>query len=167
MLPSLGHPAFTLILRLRQMCKINVKKQSCSSLNDHNFCSSSVDDLITLHTVPWDGMGTDDCGICLCDQDNTSLSLAQCRHTYHRACLVALINNSGKSFIECPTCKKVYGVKTGTMPSSGWISHTLSPRPLPGYEACGTIEITFNFRPGIQVRTERVRTFVTLLFTGT
>jgi len=111
---------------------------------------ASVDDLINLHTVPWDGQSTDDCGICLCEQDNTSLSLAQCRHTYHRACLEALINNSGKTFIECPTCKKVYGVKTGTMPSSGRISHILIPSPLPGYEACGTIEITFNFGPGIQ-----------------
>lgn len=111
---------------------------------------TSVHDLITLHTVPWDGLGTDDCGICLCPQDSTSLSLAMCRHTYHRACLEALITNAGKSFIECPTCKKVYGVKTGTMPSSGRISHILHSFSLPGYENCGTIEITFNFGPGIQ-----------------
>merc|ERR1719221_2071663 len=42
----------------------------------HSNPPSNVD-LISANTVPWDGSASE-CAICLCEQDNTSLSLAQC-----------------------------------------------------------------------------------------
>ena len=109
-------------------------------------------DLISLHTVAWAGGDTEEeCPICLVEQDATSLSLAGCGHTYHRACLEALLRSSARTYIECPKCKRVYGERRGNMPTSGTISHTLSPAQLPGHQGAGSIEITFNFRPGVQV----------------
>ena len=114
-------------------------------------------DLISANTVAWAGAGSggdgdrEECNICLTDQDGSSLSLSQCGHTYHRACLQQLINSSAREFLQCPTCKKVYGVKTGTMPTSGTISHRLLPNKLAGYESApGCIEITFRFSGGVQ-----------------
>merc|ERR1719244_2192578 len=110
-------------------------------------------DLISDNTVPWNGSSGDkECTICLCDHDSTSLSLAKCGHTFHRACLEALIKTSSNSFIECPYCKTVYGTKMGNMPTTGRINHNIKSMPLPGYERCGSIEILFNFTPGIQGR---------------
>ena len=63
-----------------------------------------------------------------------------------------MINATAKTFIECPYCKKVYGTKTGNMPSTGAIFHVVrSDIRLPGYTGTGSIEITFNFSGGIQV----------------
>merc|ERR1719323_456301 len=116
--------------------------------------SSGGSDLIGDNTVPWSGVtgdkDDDECSICMCDHDNSSLSLSQCLHTYHRACLESLIKHSSKTFIECPKCRKVYGIKMGNMPTTGTISHCLTRNSLPGYEGCGWIQITFNFAPGIQ-----------------
>lgn len=108
-------------------------------------------DLISAHTVAWaGGDAEEECPICLVEQDATSLSLAGCGHTYHRACLEALLRSSARTYIECPKCKRVYGERRGNMPTSGTISHTLSPAQLPGHQGAGSIEITFNFRPGVQ-----------------
>ena len=117
---------------------------------------ASGGDLISSNTVAWTGGGGDggereEGNICLTEQDETSLSLSQCGHTYHRDCLRQLINSSAREFLQCPTCKKVYGVKTGTMPTTGSISHRLLPLKLQGYESApGCIEITFTFRNGTQ-----------------
>ncbi|ROL46436.1 E3 ubiquitin-protein ligase DTX4 [Anabarilius grahami] len=43
--------------------------------------------------------------------------LAQCGHLYHLQCLVAMYNNGNKDgSLQCPTCKTIYGVKTGNQP---------------------------------------------------
>ena len=108
-------------------------------------------DLISANTLPWDGR-EGECNICLSAHDETSLSLSQCGHTYHLACLQQLLQSSASTFLQCPTCKKVYGVKQGTMPTTGSVSHRLLPTTLPGYEtAAGCIEITFVMRGGLQV----------------
>jgi len=110
-----------------------------------------VEDLIRDNTVPWNGKGEDkECTICLSDQDSTSLSLSKCGHTFHRACLEALIKSSSNTFIECPYCKTVYGTKMGNMPTTGRINHSIKSMALSGYENCGCFEIIFNFTPGIQ-----------------
>ena len=115
-------------------------------------------DLISAHTVAWaGGDAEEECPICLVEQDATSLSLAGCGHTYHRACLEALLRSSARTYIECPKCKRVYGERRGNMPTSGTISHTLSPAQLPGHQGAGSIEITFNFRPGVQVSVQRLQ----------
>ena len=52
---------------------------------------------------------------------------------------------------QCPTCKKSYGVKTGDMPNGQMSVRNLPSTHLPGHERHGTIEITYNFRPGVYV----------------
>ena len=52
--------------------------------------------------------------------------------------------------VTCPTCKKVYGIRTGDMPDGTMhIRHTR--QSLPGHEGHGTIEIVYNFSPGVHV----------------
>ena len=109
-------------------------------------------DLISSHTGPWRGE-QGECCICLGENDETSRTLSLCGHSFHLDCLRQLINSSAKTFLQCPTCKKVYGIKVGTMPTTGTISHRLLPVKLPGHEAArGCIEITFTMRGGVQAR---------------
>eukprot|EP00092_Neocalanus_flemingeri_P017470 GFUD01018898.1.p1 GENE.GFUD01018898.1~~GFUD01018898.1.p1 ORF type:complete len:454 (+),score=103.49 GFUD01018898.1:200-1363(+) len=134
----------------------------------HQPSSSQASDTLSQYTVPWvqpaTPAGEEDqpqCSICLCDlEDNSSysadssyapvLSLNSCVHSFHSACLTALISNSPSPFLQCPTCKKVYGIRTGTRPSTGSMSHRLLQSSLPGHTDCGTIELHFQFTPGIQ-----------------
>ena len=116
--------------------------------------AASGGDVISNNSQPWTGFPGEECAICLCDNDSDSLTLP-CGHSYHRACLEALIKSSAKNYLECPTCKKVYGTKPGNMPTTGRIGHVLTNHRLPGYEQCGCIEITYHFSPGIQVKTEK------------
>jgi len=112
--------------------------------------------------VPWRGSSTEDCSICLggLSEEQSSynsssglaaaLTLSQCGHSYHAACLLALLAASPSQFLQCPTCKKVYGVRTGTRPTTGSMSHRLSGTSLPGHPNCGTIELQFHFTGGVQ-----------------
>jgi len=123
-------------------------------------------DILAKYTTPWvePTPQPDDppqCSICLLDLGDTSsyssdttlapvLTLVDCNHSFHSACLTALLANSPSPFLQCPTCKKVYGVRTGTRPRTGTMAHRIVSTPLPGHSGCGTIEITFMFSPGIQ-----------------
>ena len=42
-------------------------------------------------------------------------------------------------------------MKTGDMPDGNMSVKSLPSTRLPGHEGCGTIEITYNFRPGVYV----------------
>ena len=53
--------------------------------------------------------------------------------------------------LTCPTCKKVYGTKTGDMPDSGNMGVSRTSRSLPGHPGYSTIEIVYNFTSGISV----------------
>ncbi|KAF7666012.1 hypothetical protein LDENG_00123180 [Lucifuga dentata] len=76
--------------------------------------------------------------------------LAQCGHQYHFQCLVAMYNNGNKDgSLQCPTCKTIYGVKTGNQPS-GKMEYHVIPHSLPGHPDCKTIRIIYNIPPGIQ-----------------
>ncbi|CAM4479570.1 unnamed protein product [Leuciscus chuanchicus] len=76
--------------------------------------------------------------------------LAQCGHLYHLQCLVAMYNNGNKDgSLQCPTCKTIYGVKTGNQPP-GKMEYHVIPHSLPGYPDCKTIRIIYNIPPGIQ-----------------
>ena len=55
-----------------------------------------------------------------------------------------------QSGFQCPTCKKSYGIRTGDMPP-GTMNVAIKQFSLPGHEGCNTIEITYNFKPGVQV----------------
>uniref|UniRef100_A0A3B4BJM7 E3 ubiquitin-protein ligase n=1 Tax=Periophthalmus magnuspinnatus TaxID=409849 RepID=A0A3B4BJM7_9GOBI len=70
--------------------------------------------------------------------------LGKCGHMYHLLCLVAMYNNGNKDgSLQCPTCKTIYGEKTGTQPP-GKMEYHVIPHCLPGYPDSKTI---------IQVRT--------------
>ncbi|XP_008315540.1 E3 ubiquitin-protein ligase DTX4 isoform X2 [Cynoglossus semilaevis] len=76
--------------------------------------------------------------------------LAQCGHQYHFQCLVAMYNNGNKDgSLQCPTCKTIYGVKTGNQPA-GKMEYHVIPHSLPGHPDSKTIRIIYNIPPGIQ-----------------
>ncbi|XP_078087655.1 E3 ubiquitin-protein ligase DTX4-like [Mustelus asterias] len=76
--------------------------------------------------------------------------LSKCGHSFHVLCLVAMYNNGNKDgSLQCPTCKTIYGVKTGTQPPGKMEYHTI-PHSLPGYPDSKTIRIIYNIPPGIQ-----------------
>ncbi|XP_054828763.1 E3 ubiquitin-protein ligase DTX4 [Eublepharis macularius] len=76
--------------------------------------------------------------------------LSKCGHMYHLHCLVAMYNNGNKDgSLQCPTCKSIYGVKTGTQPP-GKMEYHLIPHSLPGHLDCKTIRIIYNIPPGVQ-----------------
>uniref|UniRef100_A0A3B3VJS5 E3 ubiquitin-protein ligase n=1 Tax=Poecilia latipinna TaxID=48699 RepID=A0A3B3VJS5_9TELE len=76
--------------------------------------------------------------------------LTQCGHQYHFQCLVAMYNNGNKDgSLQCPTCKTIYGVKTGNQPA-GKMEYHVIPHSLPGHPDCKSIRIIYNIPPGIQ-----------------
>ncbi|XP_051477728.1 E3 ubiquitin-protein ligase DTX4 isoform X2 [Apus apus] len=77
--------------------------------------------------------------------------LMKCGHVFHLHCLVAMYNNGNKDgSLQCPTCKTIYGVKTGTQPP-GKMEYHIIPHALPGHSDCKTIRIIYNIPPGVQV----------------
>ncbi|XP_019362250.1 PREDICTED: E3 ubiquitin-protein ligase DTX1 [Gavialis gangeticus] len=76
--------------------------------------------------------------------------LGKCGHMYHLLCLVAMYNNGNKDgSLQCPTCKAIYGEKTGTQPPGKMEFHII-PHSLPGYTDCKTIRIIYDIPTGIQ-----------------
>jgi len=135
--------------------------QPAARINNHN---NANEDFLSRNTIPWTkscSSTSTDCNICLTDlEDNSSyssstnlaqvLSLQNCKHPFHTACLLALMKNNPSPFLQCPTCKRVHGVRTGTRPLNGTMKHRLIGSSLPGYSGCGTIELVFTFWAGIQ-----------------
>ncbi|XP_012677465.1 probable E3 ubiquitin-protein ligase DTX2 isoform X2 [Clupea harengus] len=76
--------------------------------------------------------------------------LTKCGHTLHMLCMLAMYNNGNKDgSIQCPSCKTIYGQKTGTQPKGKMEIYSVS-QSLPGHSDCGTIQIVYNILPGIQ-----------------
>ena len=50
---------------------------------------------------------------------------------------------------------QVSGSKWGDMPSTGTMAYRVVPKGLPGFEDYHSIQITYNFQNGIQVRRKR------------
>uniref|UniRef100_A0A4W5M2L7 E3 ubiquitin-protein ligase n=1 Tax=Hucho hucho TaxID=62062 RepID=A0A4W5M2L7_9TELE len=76
--------------------------------------------------------------------------LGKCGHIYHLLCLVAMYNNGNKDgSLQCPTCKAIYGEKTGTQPP-GKMDYHVIPHCLPGYPEAKTIRIVYDIPAGIQ-----------------
>uniref|UniRef100_A0A8C6UZK5 E3 ubiquitin-protein ligase n=1 Tax=Neogobius melanostomus TaxID=47308 RepID=A0A8C6UZK5_9GOBI len=76
--------------------------------------------------------------------------LGKCGHMYHLLCLVAMYNNGNKDgSLQCPTCKTIYGEKTGTQPP-GKMEYHVIPHCLPGYSDSKTIRIVYDIPAGIQ-----------------
>jgi len=106
----------------------------------------------TLSWQPQRGGETQQCSICLgdLDEDEECRSLSLCKHIFHSGCLEAMLKSGSSTFLQCPTCKKVHGVRTGTRPTTGRMAHRCTNNSLPGHDGYGTIEIHFNFSPGVQ-----------------
>lgn len=64
--------------------------------------------------------------------------------------LVVLALSPQDGSLQCPTCKTIYGVKTGTQPP-GKMEYHLIPHSLPGHPDCKTIRIIYSIPPGVQV----------------
>uniref|UniRef100_A0A8C7E349 E3 ubiquitin-protein ligase n=1 Tax=Naja naja TaxID=35670 RepID=A0A8C7E349_NAJNA len=76
--------------------------------------------------------------------------LAKCAHTFHLLCVLAMYTSGNKDgSLQCPSCKAIYGEKTGTQPSGKMDVHKL-PESLPGHENHGSIQITYYINRGIQ-----------------
>ncbi|XP_053130964.1 probable E3 ubiquitin-protein ligase DTX2 isoform X2 [Hemicordylus capensis] len=76
--------------------------------------------------------------------------LAKCGHTFHLLCVLAMYTSGNKDgSLQCPSCKTIYGEKTGTQPSGKMDVSTL-PESLPGYAGCGSIQIAYYINKGIQ-----------------
>ncbi|XP_076867224.1 putative E3 ubiquitin-protein ligase DTX2 isoform X2 [Brachyhypopomus gauderio] len=74
----------------------------------------------------------------------------KCGHTLHTLCMLAMYNNGNKDgSLQCPSCKTIYGEKTGTQPKGKMEIYSV-PQSLPGHPDCGTIQIIYNIPPGIQ-----------------
>lgn len=54
--------------------------------------------------------------------------------------------------LQCPTCKAIYGEKTGTQPP-GKMEYHVIPHCLPGYPEAKTIRIVYDIPAGLQVTT--------------
>ncbi|XP_017558341.1 E3 ubiquitin-protein ligase DTX1 [Pygocentrus nattereri] len=76
--------------------------------------------------------------------------LGKCGHVYHLLCLVAMYSNGNKDgSLQCPTCKAIYGEKTGTQPP-GKMEYHVIPHSLPGSPESKTIRIVYDIPAGIQ-----------------
>ncbi|XP_028321718.1 putative E3 ubiquitin-protein ligase DTX2 isoform X2 [Gouania willdenowi] len=74
----------------------------------------------------------------------------KCGHTLHMLCMLAMYNNGTKDgSLQCPSCKTIYGEKTGTQPKGKMEIYSIS-QALPGHPDCGTIQIIYSIPPGIQ-----------------
>nr|XP_057944307.1 probable E3 ubiquitin-protein ligase DTX2 isoform X2 [Doryrhamphus excisus] len=75
----------------------------------------------------------------------------KCGHTLHMLCMLAMYNNGTKDgSLQCPSCKTIYGEKTGTQPLKGKMEIYSIAQALPGHPDCGTIQIIYSIPPGIQ-----------------
>ncbi|KAM6315755.1 putative E3 ubiquitin-protein ligase DTX2 isoform 3-T4 [Podargus strigoides] len=76
--------------------------------------------------------------------------LTNCQHSFHMLCMVAMYSNGNKDgSLQCPSCKTIYGEKTGTQPK-GKMEVSTFPQSLPGHKDCGTIQIVYHISKGIQ-----------------
>nr|XP_034995473.1 probable E3 ubiquitin-protein ligase DTX2 isoform X2 [Zootoca vivipara] len=76
--------------------------------------------------------------------------LAKCAHTFHLLCVLAMYTSGNKDgSLQCPSCKTIYGEKTGTQPN-GKMDVSILSESLPGNEDCGSIQITYHINRGVQ-----------------
>ncbi|XP_069002026.1 probable E3 ubiquitin-protein ligase DTX2 isoform X2 [Embiotoca jacksoni] len=74
----------------------------------------------------------------------------KCGHTLHMLCMLAMYNNGTKDgSLQCPSCKTIYGEKTGTQPKGKMEIYSIA-QSLPGHPDCGTIQIIYSIPPGVQ-----------------
>ncbi|NXC36600.1 DTX3L ligase, partial [Campylorhamphus procurvoides] len=85
-----------------------------------------------------------ECPICMEIIDNKE-TLTKCKHAFCKNC----ISRAMAIKQVCPVCNTVYGVMKGDQPE-GTMSTRKYVFSLPGYPGCGTIEICYDMKGGIQ-----------------
>ena len=85
-----------------------------------------------------------DCTMCMNQYKDPVYGLP-CGHYFCKSCINCFIEKSS----TCPQCshEKLF---RGNQPAGFMTWKTESRKSLPGYESCGTIVITYNFKEGIQ-----------------
>lgn len=73
------------------------------------------------------------------------------RDEHFFVCFSVSLNQDGS--LQCPTCKTIYGEKTGTQPP-GKMEYHVIPHCLPGYPDSKSIRIVYDIPAGIQVRSK-------------
>ena len=111
-------------------------------------------EMVSLYSIDTDKCEEGEvCSICL-EKLNLScfLFLSQCKHKFHRDCLVKIVEfQCNQNYIQCSNCKLIYGEKTGNMPANSqmsWIKQ--SGMSLSGYNTFGIIVIKYNICNGVQ-----------------
>ncbi|XP_078277675.1 E3 ubiquitin-protein ligase DTX1 isoform X1 [Rhinoraja longicauda] len=119
----------------RYMQKVkNPPDEDCTICMERLVSSSGYDGVLNLKGVKSELVGR----------------LSKCSHMYHLLCLVAMYNNGNKDgSLQCPTCKAIYGEKTGTQPP-GKMEYHVIPHSLPGYPEFKTIRIVYDIPAGLQ-----------------
>ncbi|NXN49805.1 DTX3L ligase, partial [Rynchops niger] len=86
----------------------------------------------------------DVCPICMETIKNKEI-LRKCNHAFCKSCIDQAMTYKQ----ACPVCNTVYGLMEGNQPEGTMSVRTMSSS-LSGYPNCGTIEITYSMRAGIQ-----------------
>ncbi|NXR93828.1 DTX3L ligase, partial [Hypocryptadius cinnamomeus] len=86
----------------------------------------------------------DECPICRDTIENKEI-LEKCKHAFCKACIDRAMTYKQ----ACPVCNTVCGVLTGNQPEGTMSAKTMG-FSLPGYPNCGTIQIDYDMRGGIQ-----------------
>ncbi|XP_057553513.1 E3 ubiquitin-protein ligase DTX3L [Hippopotamus amphibius kiboko] len=88
----------------------------------------------------------DKCTICLNTISDKKV-LPKCKHEFCSPCIKKALSYKP----VCPLCQTCYGIQIGNQPK-GEMHTTVLKDSLPGYESCGTIEITYVIEEGIQTK---------------
>ncbi|RUS79172.1 hypothetical protein EGW08_013080 [Elysia chlorotica] len=79
------------------------------------------------------------------------VQLKRCAHKFHRFCLLEMYKSTHKNeSLQCPSCKLIYGEKTGTCPAGVMRWDILSGSSVAGYEGYDTISVSYDIRSGVQ-----------------
>lgn len=149
---------------------ISVQLNGSTSVSSALAASSQrPEDVIQRYMEVVAGVSDEDCIICMDQLSNPSGyetpsteeggpsilpdtvgKFIKCGHTLHMLCMLAMYNNGTKDgSLQCPSCKTIYGEKTGTQPKGKMEIYSIA-QSLPGHPDCGTIQIIYSIPPGIQ-----------------
>ncbi|XP_005111923.2 E3 ubiquitin-protein ligase DTX4 [Aplysia californica] len=82
---------------------------------------------------------------------HVAIKLTKCGHQFHKLCLLQMYHSIHKdASVQCPSCKTIYGEKTGICPPGNMHWRICPDLHLPGYENYSTIMVTYSISPGVQ-----------------
>ncbi|XP_066431416.1 probable E3 ubiquitin-protein ligase DTX2 isoform X2 [Eleutherodactylus coqui] len=159
----LGHPPPTNGISIPSLPVQNLKnsstKQAIAGISDleqvvkkymENLQKPPEEDCIICMETLTSASGYSESSVSKNIKDTAVGKLKKCGHIFHQLCMLEMYNSGNKDgSLQCPSCKTIYGEKTGTQPK-GKMDIFLIPQPLPGHQDCGTIHIVYTINPGVQ-----------------